>query len=159
MRSMRPSLNRSAINSERPLGDFGERAAQEVLAGHRYGDDLERALDATCDPRRACDVVDENQPSPGPQHAGHLVQCPIDVGYRAQPERAHDGVEGGVVEWQRVRVTLLEHDRASEITCAVPGNLEHLVTEIDPRETDVRRVRAEIESGADRDLENVPAGL
>src|SRR6516225_4175743 len=143
-RSMRPSLNRSArsiVNALWVTLVMGRRRKCSLAIGTVT---ISSALDAACDPRRACHVVEENQSSPGPQYAGHLVQCPIDVGYRAQPECARDGVEFGVVEWQRLRIALLEHDLASEIACAVPGNLEHLVTEIDSREADVRRVRVEI---------------
>lgn len=93
-------------------------------------------------------MVDENQSSPRSKHACHLVQCRIEVGYRAQSESAHHGVEDGVVEWQRVRVTLPKDDLTSELAGAGPGNLEHFVAEIDPGELYARRVCVEVEACA-----------
>ena len=92
---------------------LGEGAAQEMFPTERDGDGFEQALYGTCQPGRTFDMVDEDQPSPGAQHSAHLGDRGLEVGDRAEPERAHRGVEGRVVEGQGVRVALEQRRRCS----------------------------------------------
>ena len=76
---------------------------------------MQRALHCAGDPRAAFDVVDEDQASTGTQDAGHLGDGLLVVRDCAEAERAYDGVEGGVAEWQLVGVGLLQGGGSAEL--------------------------------------------
>src|SRR6266511_1935122 len=136
-----------------------DRAASKVLAAKRDGDQLQQPLDRTDRPGRAGDVVGQQQQPAGAQHPPHLGDGLALVGDAAQREGAHHGVERAVRKLQRVGVPLPQVHRTAELQGSVAGALQHGGAEVDPGQPDVVGIGAEVQAGADRDLQDVAAGL
>jgi hypothetical protein len=107
------------LDGQRQVLRLDKRTPQVVLTGNWHCEDFQCALDGTNDSRRACDVINEDQSSAGPQNSCHLAQSGADVGDCAQSEGANDGVEGLIAERQRLRITVAKLDPTAHLT---PGS-------------------------------------
>jgi hypothetical protein len=92
--------------------DVAERAAQEVLALQRHGDDLGGLLDGTDRPGGTGDVIGQQQQPTGAQHPVHLADGPPVVWDGAEPHLLVVGRRGLVpVATPPVAVLLFAGDR------------------------------------------------
>ncbi len=79
--------------------------------------------------------------------------------HSASVQRAGDRVETFVLEIERLGVSDAEVRVASKRRRLLAGDLKHAWTQFDSGQPEVRRVVAQVASGANRDLEHVTLGL
>jgi hypothetical protein len=74
-------------------------------------------------------------------------------------QRADDGVEPVVREWQALSVSVEEGDVNAGLRGPVAGYIEHGRAEVDPRELDSLRVEGQVPAGTDCNLQYLAGRL
>ena len=89
----------------------------------------------------------------------HLVDCCSGVRDAAEGQRADDGIEPVVSEWEVLGVGLDEGDINTKFGCPAAGYLQHGRAEVDPRQLDSSRVEGQVPAGTDCDLQYLAGRL
>ena len=107
----------------------------------------------------AADVVEEEEFSARAEHPEHFGDGCAVVGYAAEAEGADDGVEGRVIERERLRVAFTKVDPDAGVGRAGAGDVEHGGAQIDAGEAGGLGVERQVAAGADGHFKDVTGGL
>jgi hypothetical protein len=104
-------------------------------------------------------VLDEEQPALATQHPAHFRERRRYVGNRAQREGQHDRIEAVVLEGHLLRTDLVQRHGTTHLVGAFARPFQHVWIGLDADQLVDVAVEAEVEAGADADLEHATGRL
>src|SRR5262245_60214691 len=135
-----------------------ERLAQLVLAAEAVSEGFGDPLDRPHQGVRTADVLGEQDPAAGPQHALGLADRGSIIGNSAEAVGADHGVETVVREGEVRRVADHHLKLAAEIFGSLTAERGHLRAELDPSDTGASGVEGQVAGCAGRDVEDPALG-
>jgi hypothetical protein len=149
----------TSINGEASSDDFWVWLPCLMITGQANRQALKSSLAGSHHSVGACDMPDHQKLTTRAKHTVHLVDCGCGVRDAAEGQRADDGIEPVVREWEVLGVSLDEADVNVELGSPVAGYLEHGRAEVDPRQLDSSRVEGQVPAGTDCDLQYLAGRL
>jgi hypothetical protein len=142
----------TSINGEASSDDFWVGLPCLMITGQANRQLLKSSLAGSHHSVGAGDMPDHQKLTTRAKHTVHLVDCGCGVRDAAEGQRADDGIEPVVREWEVLGVSLEEGDVNADVGRPAAGYVEHGWAEVDPRQLDSSRVEGQVPAGTDCDL-------
>jgi hypothetical protein len=142
----------TSINGEASSDDFGVWLPCLMITRQANRQSFKSSLAGSHHSVGACDMPDHQKLTTRAKHTVHLVDCGCGVRDAAEGQRADDGIEPVVREWEVLGVSLEEGDVDVDVGRPAAGYVEHGWAEVDPRQLDSSRVEGQVPAGTDCDL-------